>query len=153
MRIDPLELRRRNVVRDSDLPYAMATGWILDHMTAAGTLEQAARLIGYDGFRARQAGWRADGRLAGIGISLLAEPSAVSFGWFSTDAATVRVGLEGSVDVLTSAAGHGQSLESPRTGSKPPPATWSPPADASTSPATRPQASPSPMSRASPTST
>jgi len=111
LRIDPLELRRRNVVRDGDLPYAMATGWILDHITAAATLEQAGQLIGYDDFRARQAGWRADGRLTGIGVSLLAEPSAVSFGWFSTDAATVRVGLEGSVDVLTSAAGHGQSLE------------------------------------------
>jgi carbon-monoxide dehydrogenase large subunit len=35
----------------------------------------------------------------------------MAFGWMSTDAATVRVGPNGSADVLTSAASHGQSLE------------------------------------------
>jgi carbon-monoxide dehydrogenase large subunit len=109
--IDPLEMRRRNVIRESDLPYTMATGFVYDQLTSAATLEQAAELIGYDAFRARQAGLRAEGRLAGIGISLLAEPSAITFGWFSTDAATVRIGLHGAVDVLTTSASHGQSLE------------------------------------------
>jgi aerobic carbon-monoxide dehydrogenase large subunit len=109
--IDPLEMRRRNVLGESDLPYTMATGFVLDQMTAAATLEQAAELIGYDDFRARQAAWRAEGRLVGLGISLLAEPSAIASGWFSTDAATVRIGLGGSVEVVTTAASHGQSLE------------------------------------------
>lgn len=109
--VDPLELRRRNVIRESDLPYTMATGFVYDQLTAAATLEQAAAMIGYDEFRARQRQWREEGRLVGIGISLLAEPSAVSFGWFSTDAATVRLGLHGGVDVLTTAASHGQSVE------------------------------------------
>jgi carbon-monoxide dehydrogenase large subunit len=109
--IDPLEMRRRNVLGESDLPYAMATGFVLDQMTAAATLEQAAELIGYDDFRARQAEWRAEGRLVGVGMSVLAEPSAIASGWFSTDAATVRIGLGGGVDVVTTAASHGQSLE------------------------------------------
>jgi carbon-monoxide dehydrogenase large subunit len=109
--LDPLEIRRRNVVRESDLPYTMATGFVYDQMTADATLDQAAELIGYDEFLARQAEWRAEGRLVGIGISLLAEPSAIAFGWFSTDAAIVRIGLHGSVDVLTTSASHGQSLE------------------------------------------
>ncbi|HEY1636366.1 MAG TPA: xanthine dehydrogenase family protein molybdopterin-binding subunit [Acidimicrobiales bacterium] len=109
--IERLEIRRRNVIGEADLPYTMATGFVYDQMTAAATLEQAAQLIGYDEFLARQADMRAEGRLIGIGISLLAEPSAVAFGWFSTDAAIVRIGLHGSVDVLTSSASHGQSLE------------------------------------------
>jgi aerobic carbon-monoxide dehydrogenase large subunit len=109
--IDPLEIRRRNVLGESDLPYAMATGFVLDQVTAAATLEQAAELIGYDDFRARQAEWRAEGRLVGVGMSVLAEPSAIASGWFSTDAATVRIGLGGGVDVVTTAASHGQSLE------------------------------------------
>jgi len=109
--IDPLEMRRRNVVRESDLPYKMATGFVYDQLTAAATLEQAAELIKYDEFRVRQATVRAQGRLTGIGISLLAEPSAITFGWFSTDAATVRIGLHGAVDVCTTSASHGQSLE------------------------------------------
>jgi aerobic carbon-monoxide dehydrogenase large subunit len=109
--IDPLELRRRNVLGEGDLPYTMATGFVLDQLTAAATLEQAAELIGYDDFRARQAAWRAEGRLVGLGMSLLAEPSAIASGWFSTDAATVRIGLGGVVEVTTTAASHGQSLE------------------------------------------
>ena len=109
--VDPLEMRRRNVVREADLPYTMATGLVYDQMTAAATLEQAAELIGYDELRSRQAEQRAEGRLVGIGMSLLAEPSAVAFGWFSSDAAVVRIGLHGRVDVLTTAASHGQSLE------------------------------------------
>src|SRR5207248_8040047 len=77
----------------------------------AATLEQAAQLIGYDDLREQQKRWRADGRLVGIGVGLLAEPSAMAFGWMSTDGATVKVGPNGRADVLTSAAGHGQSLE------------------------------------------
>ena len=109
--IDPLELRRRNVIHDSDLPYRMATGLVYDQLTVAATLDQAAEIIGYDQLRKQQQAWRAEGRLIGIGVSLLAEPSAMVFGPMSTDAATVRVGPYGQVDVITSAASHGQSLE------------------------------------------
>ena len=109
--IDPLELRRRNVIRDDDLPYTMATGMVYDQMTAAATLEQAAETIGYDQLRTQQKDWRAEGRLVGIGISLFAEPTAMAFSWMSTDAAIVRVGPNGRVDVITTAASHGQSLE------------------------------------------
>jgi carbon-monoxide dehydrogenase large subunit len=109
--IDPLELRRRNVIRDEDLPYVMSTGLVFDQMTAAATLEQAAEKIGYVELREQQQRWRAEGRLVGIGIGLFAEPSAMAFGWMSTDGATVRIGPNGRVDVITSAASHGQSLE------------------------------------------
>jgi carbon-monoxide dehydrogenase large subunit len=111
LRIDPLELRRRNVLHEADLPYTTPMGVTYDQMTPAETLEQAAALLGYDEQREQQRAWRADGRLVGIGISLFAEPSAMAFGWMSTDAATVRVGPNGTADVLTSAASHGQSLE------------------------------------------
>jgi carbon-monoxide dehydrogenase large subunit len=109
--IDPLELRRRNVIREDDLPYAMPTGMVYDQMTAHATLEQAAETIGYDELREQQREWRAQGRLVGIGMSLFAEPSAISFGWMSTDAATVRIGQNGKVDVAHTGASHGQSLE------------------------------------------
>jgi carbon-monoxide dehydrogenase large subunit len=109
--IDPLEMRRRNVIRDSDLPYQMATGLFYDQMTAAATLEQAAEIIGYDQFREQQRVWRQEGRLIGIGVSLLAEPSAMIFSTFSSDGAIVRVGIRGQVDVVTSSASHGQGTE------------------------------------------
>jgi len=109
--MDPLELRRRNVIRDEDLPYAMPTGMVYDQITAAATLEQAAEKIGYDELRVQQRVWRAEGRLVGVGMSLLVEPSAISFGFMSTDAAIVRVGPNGKVDVAHTGASHGQSLE------------------------------------------
>jgi carbon-monoxide dehydrogenase large subunit len=109
--MDPLEFRRRNVIRSEDLPYSMATGVVIDQVTAAETLDQAAEVIGYDAWRERQKAWRSEGRLVGIGISLLAEPTAMSFGWMSTDAATVRIGRNGRVDVYASTASHGQSYE------------------------------------------
>ena len=59
--IDPLELRRRNVIRDDELPYTMPTGMVYDQMTAAATLEQAAEKIGYDELREQQREWRARG--------------------------------------------------------------------------------------------
>lgn len=111
LRIDPLELRRRNVITESELPYALPTGMVFDQMTAASTLRQAAEIFAYDQVRAQQRAGRDEGRLLGIGMSLLAEPSAMAFGWMATDGATVRVGTNGRVDVVTSAASHGQSLE------------------------------------------
>src|SRR5262245_4442301 len=109
--MDPLELRRRNAIREDELPYAMPTGMVFDQMTAAATLEQAAATLGYDALRAQQAEWRAEGRLIGIGMSLFAEPTAMSFAWASTDAATVRISATGRVDALMSTASHGQGLE------------------------------------------
>jgi carbon-monoxide dehydrogenase large subunit len=111
MGIDPLELRRRNAVREEDLPYRTATGLVYDQMTAAANLEQAAEIVGYARFRQQQKAWREQGRLLGIGVSLLTEPSAIAMGWQSTEAATVRMGPNGQVDVVTSSASHGQSLE------------------------------------------
>lgn len=109
--IDPVELRRRNAIRDEEMPYTMASGVAYDQMTAAANLEQAAEKIGYVELREQQRAWREEGRLVGIGVSLFAEPTAMAFGWMSTDAAIVRIGPSGHAEVFTSAASHGQSLE------------------------------------------
>jgi aerobic carbon-monoxide dehydrogenase large subunit len=109
--IDPLELRRRNVIRDEDLPYTMPSGMVYDQMTAAANLEQAAEMVDYEQLREHQRAQRAQGRLVGIGVSLFPEPTSTAFGWMTTDGATVRINHNGRADVFTSAASHGQSLE------------------------------------------
>lgn len=109
--MDPVELRRRNAIHDEDMPYTMVSGVTYDQMTAARNLEQAVEKIGYEDLREQQRKWREEGRLIGIGVSLFAEPTAMAFGWMSTDGATVRIGPNGRADVFTSAASHGQSLE------------------------------------------
>ena len=91
--IDPLELRRRNVV-----PHRRAA---VHHRRRAcrstrsrptETLEQAAAIIDYDAFRAEQArAFDAEGRLLGIGIGLYVEPTSIAMGSLGIEAATVRV--------------------------------------------------------------
>jgi carbon-monoxide dehydrogenase large subunit len=109
--IDPAELRRRNTLQPDDLPHTTATGLELDRITPAGTLEAALEAADYDGFRARQARARADGRFLGIGISHFVEPTAGAPGPASIEVATVRVEPSGKVNLLMGTGSHGQSLE------------------------------------------
>ena len=51
LHVDPLDLRRRNVLHRSELPYRNATGITYDLITTEETLERAAALAGYEEFR------------------------------------------------------------------------------------------------------
>ena len=109
--LDPLELRRRNVIRQSDLPYTLPSGLVYDIVTPRETLEQAVEMVDVPAFRAEQAAARAQGRHLGLGLSLFVEPSAVGFGAWATEQATVRVDVSGQVEVLMGCGSHGHSLE------------------------------------------
>jgi carbon-monoxide dehydrogenase large subunit len=111
--LDPLELRRRNVVRADELPYTTAMGMVYDVVTPHETLEQAAALLDYDGFRAeQQRAFRDEGRLIGVGIGLYVEPSSMgSIDPLGTETATIRVQPTGKVVVSMGTGSHGQGLE------------------------------------------
>jgi len=109
--LDPLELRRRNCVHGDELPFSTAGGLVLDHVTPAETLEQAAGLIDYPGFRAEQGRATGEGRLLGVGIGLYVEPTSMSSGSLGAETATVRVQPTGTVTVHLGTGSHGQSIE------------------------------------------
>jgi carbon-monoxide dehydrogenase large subunit len=113
--LDPLELRRRNVVRDEDLPYTTASGMVYDAVSIEGSLEQAATMIGYDRRRAEAeaAARSGDGTAPrrGVGLGLYVEPSGLAMGSLASEGATVTVGVNGKVQVATSSSSHGQSVE------------------------------------------
>ncbi len=110
--MDPLELRRRNVIRWEDLPYTNPMGMTYDIVTPSECLEQAAEMIGYEAFRAEQKrAFEQEGRLLGIGLGLYVEPSAQNMGTLNTEGATVRVAPSGKVDVFLGTGSHGQSIE------------------------------------------
>jgi carbon-monoxide dehydrogenase large subunit len=67
MGIDPAELRRRNLLRHDEMPFANPNGIPYDHMDPFGTLEAALALLDYDGFRTEQAAACAQGRYLGVG--------------------------------------------------------------------------------------
>ena len=110
--MDPLELRRRNVVHTEELPVTTAMGMHLDHVTPAETLEQAVEIIGYDDFRAEQRrAFEHEGRLLGVGIGLYVEPTSMSSGSIGVETATVRVQPSGTVSVMLGTGSHGQGVE------------------------------------------
>jgi carbon-monoxide dehydrogenase large subunit len=108
--IDPLEIRRRNIVSRADMPFTTPMQMQFETLSPAETLEQAAELIDYAGFREEQERARAHGRLIGIGLSSYVEPQ-FGFGILGTEAATVRIEPSGAVNVYLSTGSHGQSVE------------------------------------------
>jgi aerobic carbon-monoxide dehydrogenase large subunit len=109
--IDPLELRRRNIVQQSDLPYTTSSGATFDHITPAETLEQAVAMLDYDAFRREQAAAREQRRWLGVGIAVYVEPTAGGFGVGITESATIRIDPTGAIQVLSGVNSQGHSME------------------------------------------
>ncbi len=116
LRIDPLDVRRRNLVRPEQLPYRMATGSMLDSGDYPATLERAVELADLPSFRAEQASALAEQRYIGIGIIDFVEGSGPTA--FPTigrggayERALVRVEPDGTTMVFTGLASQGQSHE------------------------------------------
>jgi carbon-monoxide dehydrogenase large subunit len=110
MDLDPLELRRRNVIHRDELPYTMPIGLPLVDVSPEETLEQAAAVIDYDAFRAHQRAELAAGRLVGLGIGLYIEPQSM-MGVYASEPAHLCVQPDGTVDVYLGSGSHGQGIE------------------------------------------
>jgi aerobic carbon-monoxide dehydrogenase large subunit len=111
MGIDPIELRRRNLLHRDDLPYVSANGMTFDRIAPLETLEQAVEMLGYDGFRREQAESRERGRYIGVGVSTYVEPSTPAFGYYATEAASIRIEPSGKVNVYIAGGSTGNSIE------------------------------------------
>jgi carbon-monoxide dehydrogenase large subunit len=111
MQIDPVELRRRNLLRRDELPYGNPNGMTYDNISPLETLEQALGILDYDAFRAEQAEARTAGRFLGVGTSTYVEPSTPGYGSYATEAATIRIEPSGIVNVYIAGGSAGNSLE------------------------------------------
>ncbi|MFB9235726.1 molybdopterin-dependent oxidoreductase [Plantactinospora siamensis] len=111
--LDPLELRRRNVLSSDELPYSMPTRITIDHVTPADTLEEVARRLDYTESRRRQRRLFAEqGRLLGLGLALCVEPSSIgTMDPISTDTARLRVEPDGTVTAFLATGSGGQGVE------------------------------------------
>ncbi len=67
--IDRIELRRRNMISRAAIPYGNAFGVTYDSGDFATSMDRAMALVDWDGFAARQARARQEGRLVGIGLA------------------------------------------------------------------------------------
>ena len=71
--IDPAELRRRNLIPASAMPYKTAVGTTYDSGEFAPILDKALALADYDGIKARRRDAKRRGKYRGIGISCMLE--------------------------------------------------------------------------------
>jgi carbon-monoxide dehydrogenase large subunit len=118
--IDPLEIRRRNLVRANEFPFRAASGLIWDQCGFVECLEAAAQAGGYQELRQRQSAARAAGRYFGIGLASYAELTgigsriAVAPGMpinTGSETAKIRIDSTGAVTAAFGVASHGQGLE------------------------------------------
>lgn len=111
MGIDPIEVRRRNLLRRDELPYRNPNGMAYDCISPLETFEQGLAILGYDAFRAAQAEARLAGRYLGVGTSNYVEPTTPGWGAYGTEAATIRVEPSGTVTVYIAGGSTGNSIE------------------------------------------
>ena len=71
--IDPVKLRRRNLIAPKQIPYKTAVGTTYDSGDFAPILDKALKLADYDGFRQRKRDAKRRGKFRGIGISCFLE--------------------------------------------------------------------------------
>ena len=76
--IDPVRLRRRNLIKKSAMPYKTAVGTTYDSGDFEPMLEKALKLADYDGFKARRREAAKRGLYRGIGICCMLEHSGGS---------------------------------------------------------------------------
>jgi carbon-monoxide dehydrogenase large subunit len=120
LELDPLEVRRRNYVQRDEPPLAMLSGQPFLAITTREQVDQAAAIVDWDGFRARQAEARDNGRYLGIGMAAYLEaapgpkvPGQEDAGASIMGQEVTHVSVEddGKVTIVTRQQPHGQSHE------------------------------------------
>ena len=120
LKMDPVEIRRRNLIPPFDNGHDVITGLKYDSGNYSGALDKALTHIGYEKLRSEQAAARAEGRYMGIGVTTYVEicglgPSqvagAIGFQGGLWESAIVRFHPSGKVNVFIGASPHGQGEE------------------------------------------
>ena len=119
LELDPVDVRRVNMVARDELPYTMPTGEVLEDITPRETLEAALRGIDYAGFRARQRTARDGGRCLGIGICNVVESTTYGSRFYKSagipgsghEAAWIRIEPSGAVNTSVGLSSTGQGYE------------------------------------------
>jgi carbon-monoxide dehydrogenase large subunit len=117
--MDPIEIRRRNLIADDAYPCASPTGLRFEKLSHQASLAKLLEMMGYDDLRAEQAALRGKKIHCGIGIASFIEvtnPSAAFYGVggariSSQDGVAVRLDGQGAVICQTSITEQGQGSE------------------------------------------
>ncbi|MGB9397756.1 MAG: xanthine dehydrogenase family protein molybdopterin-binding subunit, partial [Pseudolabrys sp.] len=117
--MDPLELRRRNLIPDDAYPTQSASGLKFELLSHHEALAHLDSMMNYAGLRAEQQKLRGKGVYRGIGFASFIEvtnPSAAFYGVggariTAMDGATVKLDAQGAIIVHTGVTEQGQGAE------------------------------------------
>ena len=118
--MDPVDVRRKNLIPPFEEGHAVATGVMYDSGNYEAALDRALEMVGYEEFRRDQEQARKEGRYLGIGVSTYVEicggaPSAIATTLGARaglwESALVRMHPTGKVTVFTGSSAHGQGHE------------------------------------------
>jgi aerobic carbon-monoxide dehydrogenase large subunit len=109
--IDPVELRRRNMIRPEQMPYTNAMNKTYDTGKFESVMNQALDLADWNGFARREADAKSRGRLRGRGLATFVE-------WTGADVFTERVTVtvspgetnDGVIEIFSATQAMGQGL-------------------------------------------
>ncbi len=117
--IDPAELRRRNLIGPTEMPYTSATGNVYDSGSYPAALQRLLEAAGYAALREEQGKARAAGRCVGIGLACFLEltgPGAQFYGVGGApisgqEGTTLRLEPSGAVTALVGVTNQGQGMQ------------------------------------------
>lgn len=117
--LDPIAVRRLNMIEPGDLPYRMPTGEVLRDVTPRETFEGALAAIDVEAFRARQRAARAQGRWLGLGLCNVVESTTYGSAFYKSagipgsghEAAWLRIEPSGAVNASVGLGPTGQGYE------------------------------------------
>ena len=111
LKVDPLELRRKNMIPSSAMPFKTGLVFTYDCGEFARGMDLALRLADQPGFEKRRVEAQTRGRLRGFGIANPIEVAGGPYTAVNPDTAEIRVNADGSVSVFTGSTSMGQGNE------------------------------------------
>jgi carbon-monoxide dehydrogenase large subunit len=111
LKVDPLALRRRNLIPSSAMPFKTGLVFTYDCGDFARGLEMALSLADHAGFEKRRAAARSRGRLRGLGLACPIEVAGGPYLAVNPDTAELRVHPDGSVSLFAGSTSMGQGNE------------------------------------------
>lgn len=76
--LDPVELRRRNLIAADDFPFETSVAVVYDSGDYEKAMDEALDIVDYDDLRERQAQLRSEGRYLGIGVACFVESAGLA---------------------------------------------------------------------------
>jgi aerobic carbon-monoxide dehydrogenase large subunit len=107
MKLDPAELRRRNMIRPEQMPYTNAMGQVYDSGKFEQILNRGLELADWNGYAARREASKKAGKLRGRGIATFLEwTSGMAF----DEKVSVNIHADGIIEIVSATQAMGQGI-------------------------------------------